>query len=330
LNTEPLRAQASLRYDNLWQRGHSISALVQTAPQEVSSLQVFSGTYLMPVGTRGPLLALYAVSSDSDVAAIASGNVIGKGRIAGARYIVPLPSRNGVFHTATLGIDYKDFEESVRLGSDTLQTPISYVPLSAQYRLTLPRATRSHNGSISANAAPRGLFGNDDSDFGNKRFNARASYMYLRGDWTTEQKLGKRVTLRARLDGQLASQPLISNEQFFAGGAESVRGYYEVERLGDNGLTGTLEARGLLPVGGASTWLNSLLALVFVDAGRLWIIDPLPSQAADFELASAGAGLRLKAYDHVNAALDVAVPFIDGAETRKGEPRVHFRVAFQF
>jgi hypothetical protein len=24
------------------------------------------------------------------------------------------------------------------------------------------------------------------------------------------------------------------------------------------------------------------------------------------------------------------VPFIDGAETRKGEPRVHFRVAFQF
>src|SRR5262249_19594759 len=89
-NTEPLRLQASVRFDNLWQREHSASLLVQTAPQEPNSLQVFSGTYVMPLEPNGLALAMYGVYSNSDVAAVASTDVIGKGTIIGARAILPL------------------------------------------------------------------------------------------------------------------------------------------------------------------------------------------------------------------------------------------------
>src|SRR5206468_2113074 len=47
--------------------------------------------------------------------------------------------------------------------------------------------------------------------------------------------------LSARLNGQWASEPLISNEQFGGGGVSSVRGYHEGEVFGDTGWRASLE-----------------------------------------------------------------------------------------
>ena len=47
--TEPLRTIATVRYDNLWQLGNSISATWLRAPQDVKSGQVFAGSYLAPI-----------------------------------------------------------------------------------------------------------------------------------------------------------------------------------------------------------------------------------------------------------------------------------------
>src|SRR5690606_40821982 len=38
--------------------------------------------------------------------------------------------------------------------------------------------------------------------------------------------------------GQVSGRPLISNEQFSIGGWDSVRGYYESQELGDDGVSG--------------------------------------------------------------------------------------------
>ena len=46
-----------------------------------------------------------------------------------------------------------------------------------------------------------------------------------------------------RVDGQWASEPLISNEQYPIGGAAGPRGYIEGERFGDHGARATIEPR---------------------------------------------------------------------------------------
>lgn len=328
-DTEPLRFQASLRYDNVWQRGHSVSVLYQTAPEDTEDVRVFSGTYVIPVDDEGSVLAFYGVRSDSDVASIGGTNVVGNGNILGARWIKPLGGREGYFYSLALGLDYKDFGETVRLGSDSFDTPVTYMPVTAQYRFTAS-GRRTHSGSIGLNAAPRLLPENDDEEFAEKRFAASAAYLYLRGDWATEQPLPRALTLRVRAEGQWASGPLISNEQFSAGGSDSVRGYLEAEVFGDDGITGGLELQWRAPKFGSGEAVRELLAIAFVDAGILWVQEPLPDQRDEFGLSSAGVGLRLKAYSSLVASLDIAVPFAATPNTDLHDPRTHFRVAYQF
>ena len=98
------------------------------------------------------------------------------------------------------------------------------------------------SGGLSANFGVRGL-GNTEEEFENKRFKAKPNYIYFGafGEYTHNFSNGMQAI--AALDGQFADSPLVSNEQFGAGGAESVRGYYESQSLGDDGVIGNLELR---------------------------------------------------------------------------------------
>jgi hemolysin activation/secretion protein len=330
-NTEPLRLQASGGFDNLWQRDHSVSVFAQTAPQETESLLVVSGTYLMPLGEKDRL-AFFAVKSDSDVAAIGDVSVLGAGTILGARLVRPLRPRERYFHSLTLGVDYKDFDETTRLqGADNFETPISYTPMLVQYGGSYFGDKGATEGSVGLNFLVRSeLLGNTDEEFENKRFKAKASYAFLRADLQRDQRLPRGLVLSAKLGVQYAGQPLISNEQFAAGGLETVRGYLEAEQTGDNGLLARLELRSP----NLSRWLggrvNELTLVGFLEGAHLTIEDPLPGQIDTFTLAGTGMGLRLRAFSHLDGWLDVGIPLEDATFTERYDPRVHFRLAYQF
>jgi hemolysin activation/secretion protein len=265
------------------------------------------------------------VVSDSEVNVIATSNVIGKGSIVGARYVKALPQKGALTHSLSLGADSKDFKES-QPGPGGFETPISSLPFVVEYRVSIARPTRLHSANVGAYTALRSLFGNNEEEFAGKRFGARPNYLYVRGSWTTDQRLGTSSVLRGRIGGQIANQPLITNEQYAAGGADTVRGYLEVERLADRGVQGSLEARRQLA---PRSWGKTTL-LAFVDAAHLWIIRPQAEQQAEFELYGTGVGMRLEGNRNWSAALDLAVPLADGQVTRKGEPRGHFRVEGRF
>ncbi len=328
LNTEPLRAQASVRYDNLWQRGHSISALVQTAPQDTAQSQVYALTYALPLGTSGNTLAFYGVRSKSNVAAVGDATVIGNGYIVGTRAVFPLPGVGRYAHNFTAGLDYKDFRDELDIAGQIFEIPVSYTPLLLQYGAAYGTDRSTTQGSIGLNFAPRGVWVNDNTQFENKRFRAQLSYVYLRGVVEHERALWPKTKLGLRLTGQIADQPLISNEQFAAGGADSVRGYYEAQLLGDNGLQGSIQLSSRL-AGSADGTLNELVAFGFVDGAALWIMDAV-GQEPYYDIASAGVGLSLRAWQHFNALLDLAVPLVDTADVERGDARVLFRVAYEF
>jgi hemolysin activation/secretion protein len=329
-DTEPLRAQAFLRYDNLWQREHSIALQYLTSPQDTTQVRALSGTYVMPLPDSNNVLALYGVRSRSNVAAIGDLTVLGNGDIVGLRAILPLKSLAAYYHSLTLGIDYKDFEQAVGFpGAAPTNTPITYVPVSLQYSGTYTGMRGTTQMVATASAAPRGMFGNDDEDFEQNRFKARASWFILRGELSREQVLGRHLTLYGKLGGQLASQPLIQQEQYVAGGVDSVRGFLEAEAAGDDAWFGRLELRSPGVVQGTPL-IADLTLFGFVDGTSLHLQEPLPGQISHFNLYSAGVGLRAKSPQRLDASLDLAVPFENTQFTRSGEARVLFKVAYEF
>lgn len=328
-NTTHTRLSGSIRYDNLWQREHSVSLQFQTAPENPSESKVFSANYVLPL-FKGDVLAGYFVHSGSDSGVLGDVSVVGNGNIYGLRYIHPVRGSEGLFHSLTAGVDYKSFGETVyQLGADSnLNTPITYLPFTVSYDATLQDEQRQFQFGATFNFSLRGL-GNNEREFADKRFNAKASYAYLRLDVKDTEKLPAGWSLFGHASGQLAAAPLISNEQFGAGGADSVRGYLETEVLGDRGAVGSLELRTPALWKSASGIPGQAYALGFVEGAFLDVVDPLSTQKSRATLASAGFGLRWRGKGF-SLNLDLALPFKTTVNTQARDMRTHARLSYEF
>ena len=136
-STTPLRFVGTVHYDNLWQEGHSLSFTYQVAPERPADAIVFSGSYLARIPNVEWLSFLaYGVQSNSNVATVGGTNIVGPGQIVGARAVVTLPSRENLFHTLSVGGDYKHFDQLVTLSSSGFASPVTYYPLVANYGAT--------------------------------------------------------------------------------------------------------------------------------------------------------------------------------------------------
>ena len=91
-STSRLRLAASLHYDNLWQAMHSASLMYQVSPENNKEVDVWAGTYVMPLFNSDTRLAFYTVSSSSDsqIATAGALSVIGIGEVYGLRLVKPL------------------------------------------------------------------------------------------------------------------------------------------------------------------------------------------------------------------------------------------------
>jgi hemolysin activation/secretion protein len=327
-DTSRLRTAASLRYDNLWQRYHSASLQYQVAPEEPDEVTVWAGTYVMPIGGSNRL-ALYAVDSQSDVATVGALNVVGNGSIYGARAIFPLPASGSYFHSTTLGVDYKQFKENVLQGSDTAETPIDYAPFLVRYDGVLRQETWQLNFDTALNWAFRHLV-TSRQQFDEKRFGAQSNYLYLTGNVNYLQRLPADFRLATRLGAQLSAEPLISNEQYSAGGMESVRGYFESQVLGDKGVTGSLELQSPYLGRDGWKWLSDLRALVFVDGALLRVVDALPGQEDSFDLLGTGFGLQMSAFKSLTWNFDYAWALQSAGSVSAGDQRADFQLLYEF
>jgi hemolysin activation/secretion protein len=332
-NTSRLRLAGMVRYDNLWQRFHSASLQYQVSPEDPDNVQVWSGTYVMPVDFLDARLAFYGIGLDSQSSVTTAGalSVVGNGQIYGLRLVKPLPGAQGFSHSVTLGWDYKDFGQSVLLvGADAQNTPISYSPFQIGYGGSLGYGDGSFTQfNLETDFSIRGL-GNTQQEFENKRYGAQSNYLYLVGDLRHRQSLPEDLALQLRLAGQVTTTPLISNEQMGAGGMQTVRGYHEVERLGDNGVNGSVEFYSPNVGPYAYEGFNELRFMVFGDLARLWIKDPLPGSPSRYDLASAGTGFRMQLLKQIVGEFYWAYPFTAAEFVKAGQSRVDFRVAYEF
>jgi hemolysin activation/secretion protein len=338
VSTTPLRLNATLGYDNLWQEGHQVSLAFQTAPMNPSDAKVFSATYLARFLGSPFSLQFNGLVSDSDVTTLGSTDVIGKGTVVGVRGMFELPGTEAFTQSIQAGIDYKDFNELTSVGGGTASqstVPVTYVPLSATYTANYREAdaTDSVDATLSV-ALPRA--GSSRARFDADRYNARGQELYFRGGYERRQDLPWDLKAHGRIEGQVTDEPLISNDQFPLGGFRSVRGYYESEVLVDTGFSGSLELISpslpdlLKDLVDAREALNAVNLFAFLDGGQGHILSSLPQQKANFSLASYGFGVDAAVLDHIQGTLDVAIPLITAENTRAGSKTILFRVATEY
>jgi hemolysin activation/secretion protein len=333
-NTSTLRTSAGLQYDNLWSRQHSLSLQYQVSPQKPSEVNVASLAYTMPAPwSTDDSLVLSGVYSDSDSTVVQSTHTLGKGHIVGTRYLASLPGYGSYLQSAVLGVDYKKFDETTGVGdlkAGPKKTPIEYLPFSLSYSGTLPDAGGLTSFSAGLAWAFRGAV-SSQQQFAEKRFKARGNY--LTGTLAAErsQTLPGGFSGLFKVDGQLTDQPLISNEQYSAGGMDSVRGYLEGAQAGDNALHAVTEisAPDLAPALGLGERFQ-LLPYLFYDAAVLWVKEPLPGQAKQMQLQGSGVGLRGFLWRDLQYQLDFALALSDSGDSRAGDSRIHFKLRYQF
>jgi hemolysin activation/secretion protein len=124
------------------------------------------------------------------------------------------------------------------------------------------------------------------------------------------QRLGNDHLLIVQGDLQLTPDSLLPSEQFVIGGGQSLRGYRQNARSGDNGFRFSVEDRITLQRDESGVSIFELAP--FVDLGTVWNHPDNPNNLADQRfLASAGLGLLWRPLPRLGVRLDYAVPFID-------------------
>ena len=349
-NTDPWRLNATVHYDNLFQREHSLALTAITAPTAPSQSSVLVANYTVPLDSGNSIVA-YGVVSDSQVEALGGTTVFGKGVTLGLRYVLPYVGSDGSSHSLSLGLDYKNLKERVAFGEGSISTPLRYLPFIAAYngswsadgRLTQASATlvTAYRKILQRNVDCPGTIGPVDQ-FACKRQGADGGFAALKFDLRHSEPAPLGSTLSLRLGGQLATDPLASSEQYTVGGADSVRGYLESESAGDRGVLGSLEVRSANLAGRGPSWLggtpgeqgSGLLAdvsmLAFVDVARTWIVEPSVGQGARQSLLGGGIGLRLTGRKSYDAGLDVAWPLKRTLSTAQLDPRIYVRLRYRF
>ena len=166
----------------------------------------------------------------------------------------------------------------------------------------------------------------------NSRAGAGGDFTAIRGEISAQRALTSSLGLFCTMQGQWASESLLSSEEFGFGGTDIGRGYDPSELLGDHGLSALAELRY-----DAEPWFDQWQPqwFVYYDVGRVWNIQP-GGETSHVSGSSAGAGLRTQGRETpVEASLWFATPLTRPAEAplfgaSSESPRLMGSVRYRF
>lgn len=123
------------------------------------------------------------------------------------------------------------------------------------------------------------------------------------------QRLSDKHLLILQADLQLSANSLLPSQQFVIGGGQSLRGYRQNVRSGDNGFRLSLEDR--ITVERDAAGVPTLLLAPFLDIGTVWNTGNNPNKLTNQNfLAGVGMGVIWEPIEHVNVRLDYGIPLV--------------------
>ena len=277
----------------------------------------------------------------------------------GGRLTAPLPDESANFHSdLSSGLDFKTYEvtsyktnlfrfteitvqangnpnppiiSTVASPVPTTDRLLEYLPLSAHYDASL----RDLGGLT---AIGLGLSGNVWYSGSLRNLQAITGSTKSTGHWVVVTPSFSRTfelvtnwTTTVRADGQWASEPLISNEQFGGGGVNSVRGYHEGEVFGDTGWHVSLEQQTPPHVVGIAYGKTPLTirGTVYMDYARVFLLDPL-GRPSETPLWGTGFGGVASVGAHWDARFLFSLPLLNAGTIEAYRPFFNFALTAQF
>ena len=123
------------------------------------------------------------------------------------------------------------------------------------------------------------------------------------------QRLNDKHLLILQSDLQLSANSLLPSQQFVIGGGQSLRGYRQNVRSGDNGFRVSIEDRITLQRDASGN--PKLQVAPFLDAGTVWNVANNPNKLTNQRfLAGVGLGVIWEPIRRVNLRIDYAFPLI--------------------
>lgn len=326
--TTPTRLAFDLGYTNLWQKNHSWSIQYQTTPEDREEIEVLATNYIFPLGLEGDKLAFYAIKSDSQISTpsdLGTISVVGNGVIAGGRFITPFFQDSDGLHTLVIGADYKDFEELV----EGRPKDIDYLSLTAQYSAFKRTENWNDTLSVALTFGIRGLF-NDNEEFGGKTKFAEPNFAVLKLEYQRSVPFGGGWQWQGSLKGQLTGVALVSNEDISAGGVSSVRGYYESQISGDNGVIVRTHLRAPDWSPSKVDWVNAWYPSVFVEGASLSRKDTAAEEESYFDIWSAGLASEWRLFGQFTTELHAGLALKSNDMVNEGDVRLRGKLRYAF
>ena len=268
--------------------------------------------YVAPIGARGTLLRVSHNRSDNKIITepFPSLDLESKTRGYGITLIQDLinrPTQNlaiafGFTHQNTqFSLMDRGFPDLARGLDDDGRSIISTLRFIQEY------SDRSTNHVLSI--ASQVALGIDafNATINNNSELPDSKYLLWQGQVRYLRAISSNTNLNLRGTVQVSDSPLFSQEQFLAGGVNSVRGYSTDIIQGDNGFS--LSAEFNNTVWQISKWDLRLELSPFVDFSRIWNGDNFSLETNT--LASVGIDARISIKENLTAIIGFGIPLID-------------------
>jgi hemolysin activation/secretion protein len=314
ISTGAERIGSVLSYRNLTGLGDELSASYFRSFNGGSN--AFDFNYRLPINAMNGTVQLRYAPSESKITdpVFAANKFTSTSNLAEISYRQPLIRSSNEEFALSLGLAFQDgriLTNGVPVptnnifitGADTSNTRTSILKFGQDYltrdaqgawalRSQLNLGLNIGNATIDSSPAPSGQF-----------------FSWL-GQVQRAQRLSTNHLLIAQADLQLTGDSLFPAQQFTIGGGQSIRGYGQNARSGDNGFRLSVEDRIALQ---ADTLGNPTLQIApFVDLGTVWNRSGNPTKLPDKTfLSSVGVGAIYQPFSQLSVRIDYSIPLVN-------------------
>ena len=344
--TGDFRLGVGVQHANLFNRDHIGTLNYVTSPGKWNQVNLYSGSYRLPLYSWGDSMDFIIAYSDVSVGTTqtVAGPLTfsGKGAVYGLRYNQLLMRRGEYSHRIVYGLDYRAYENDCSLGNfgaaacGPAAVDVTVTPISLAYSGNWAKPGRISDFYVALSHNIPWAVDGQESDFNAARPSpnggdgASSRYTILRFGASMVNAFESNWQVRAAFNAQYTSDALVSGEQFGIVGATAVRGFLEREIARDTGFFANLELYSPNLAGKLIPGEGNIRALLFYDIASA-ANDPLAGEdKQQSSIASIGVGIRWNIQRNFNLRFDLARVMDEGGSKKDGDLRGHISVYLGF
>ncbi|MEG4082277.1 ShlB/FhaC/HecB family hemolysin secretion/activation protein [Microcoleus sp. POL10_C6] len=303
------RLGVSLRHRNITGNGDELAGAYY---RSLGDSDVFDFSYRVPLNAMNGTLQLRAAPNRNSIvqAPFDTFDISGKSHLFEVSYRQPLRRTPIEEFALSAGFTYQTGRTFVAgeptpfgIGPDSNGvTTTSAIKLGQDYIRRDPQGAWAVRSQFTIGTSLFDATQNEGSD-------PDGQFLSWLGQVQRVQRLNDKHLLILQADLQLSANSLLPSQQFVIGGGQSLRGYRQNVRSGDNGFRVSIEDRITLQRDASG---NPKLQLApFLDAGTVWNVANNPNTLTNQTfLAGLGLGVIWEPIQRVNLRVDYAFPLV--------------------